>query len=373
MSNLAENVIWFVVGAIVSGLIQLFVAIIFEHSARTYYRRARRIYLLIANTLSAKNLGVERERYRIGISETPVVILEGTPAEPYLPSRITCHLEEQPLVLSPELQLSRNLVEIEQQAIENKNGKRDFHNGAMVAFTNYHHSYTHVWEEPTLTLWFKKTDYYTFLATAMKLEDVVPSSSNPSETVRVKHLHHDTYRYPDPNFATSFGVNLAVITSDNYLAIAKRGERGVSHYHGVHAVPVMESVNPEKDKDIYGQLDVYETAKRGVFEELGGIKVDKSDINIFTLQVDVRWYLYGLNGFVRLEHSRDEISGIRTRGIREWWESPDISFISFDPQTVAQYVRNAGGVSRFHPASFVSIIQTLIYHYNQKEVHKAFA
>src|SRR5260370_4692739 len=262
------DIISFLLGAIVSGIIQLILAVGFEHTFRRYYRKFRRVYFAIVNIFRGTNLPLSSERYKIGQYETNIMILEGTPTEPYASERITCHHEASSLESPPEVQKLYDRVLKEQESIKKKTGKADFHRGAMVAFVNYHHAYTNVLEEPTLFLNFKTTDYYAFLATALKLDEPVPGTFSPHETLRSKYLKHDAYRSPVSFLATSFGVNLAVVTSDEYLIVGKRSESGVSHYHGLLDVPVMESVNPEIDKDSFGKLDIYTPPKRYILEKL---------------------------------------------------------------------------------------------------------
>lgn len=368
-----KAVVWLIIGAVIGGLIELAAAIVFEAPFRNYYRRARRMWLLFIEAVRGTNRGMEREHYRIGDFTAPVMILEGTPNSPYEPDRVNCHLFEEPLKLPQELEIIKKNTEREQELIAQDKGRPDFHNGAMTALVNYHHSYTQVWEDPTLFLQLKETDYYTFLSTALKLDTVIPTATNPSETLRAKYLGSSSYRTPNPNFATSFGVNLTIVTDDEYLIITRRGETGVSHYHGAYAVPVMESVNPKLDRDVNQQLDIFETARRGLHEEFGIHDVAKESIKLFTLQVDTRHYLYGFTGFFFAEgYSRDLTEGIRSRGVRDWWESPEHTYVQFNPRSVAKFVKDHGGVARFHPTSFVSICQSLIYRFGQRETNNAF-
>lgn len=367
-------VVSFVLGALVSGMIQILLAIAFEPTFRRYYRASRRRFLLIMNSLRNSPLPIPNDRFSVGPWEINVTILEGTPREPFLHEKITCHLEEEFLALPSELAELHDEVDMEQEIIEEQKGRRDFHNGAMVALIDYHQSYTHVIEDPTLFLRFKRTDYYAFLATAMKIDEISPGSSSPAQTLRAKYLGRGSYRKPNPFFATSFGVNVAVVTNDEYIVIGRRSDHRVSHYHGALAVPVMESVNPMRDRNPVGQLDVYEAASRGLREELGVEIQDKRDIRFFTLCVDNRHYLYGLTGLVRVEqYSRNNISALRSQGVRDWWENPDLYFLPFDPQSVGEFIKREGGPAVFHPTSFVAIVQALVYECGEKAVVKAFS
>lgn len=369
--QIIEAALWFIAGAVVSGIIQLIVAVVFEQTTRKYYRRFRRRLVLISTALRANKLNVERDLYRIGKVEANVIILEGTPSEPYAPDKINCYIDTKPLILPDELQVLRDQVELDQQIIREVKGKEDFHNGAMVAFLDYQYGYTSVLEEPTLLLKFRKTDYYTFLATSLKIDEPVLGSS-PAETLRSKYIGLESYRHPNPYFAASFGVNICAVTSDNYVIVGKRSDSGVSHYHGLYAVPIMESVNPEKDRDVNAQLDVYETARRGTREELG-VEVDRQDVKFFTLQVDVRYYLYGLTGLIMLQdYGREDLRALMSRGIRDRWENTQLIFVPFNPRAFADYVNSVGGVGQFHPAAFVAIVQSLINEYGQRQVISAF-
>ena len=66
-----------------------------------------------------------------------------------------------------------------------------------------------------LDLWFKPSDYYTFLATNQSLKD---------ESVREKYLKEADWHSPVRYFSNSFGVSLVVITSDHHTLFTQRGK-----------------------------------------------------------------------------------------------------------------------------------------------------
>jgi hypothetical protein len=208
----------------------------------------------------------------------------------------------------------------------------------------------------------------------MSLDKIVPGiKTHEPITVHEKYLFGTDYISPVSHIATSFGVNLAVTTKDGYLVITQRGLHGVANYRNTYSVPVCESVNPHIDRDENGLVDLFRTAKRGAKEEMG-IDVVSEEVKFFSLEVDVNWYLYGLSGLiVSTRYTRNDLISLRSTGIKDKWETQKLYFVKFSPQKVALFIKEKGGISKFNPASFVSIIQSLVYEFGYKSVERAFS
>lgn len=299
------------------------------------------------------------------------MVIVGTCKEPFKHEDLICHLDEASLQLPTDLQLLKLEVVREQNEVKATKGLPAFFNGPMVAFIDYHHSNKVGWEEPLLFLRFKMTDYYTFLATAMSLNKLVPHNGS-SITLRDKYLRGVDLRIPKPYFATSFCVDLAVVTKDNYLVLSKRSELAMS-YKGCYAVAVLETVNPYKDRNEKGELDVFKTAQRGAQEEVG-IDVNMNEIRFFSLHVDTSLYLYGLTGAIFSEQfTRDDVIARRSVGIKDKWESRELYYVDFKPEKVVKTLGEIGGINHINPSSFTSIVQALIHEHGASAVEKAFA
>ncbi len=205
----------------------------------------------------------------------------------------------------------------------------------------------------------------------MSLNESVDLESGPA-TIRDLYVSGRDYRKPNPVIATSFGINLAVITSDRFTMLARRGTAGLSNYSGRMAVPVGESVQPDFDRSGVSEISLFDTAMRGAREELN-LDIVQSEIAFYSLAVDTTWYFYGLTGAIFCsKYSRDDVIAHRSVGAKDKWEHGDIAFVKFDPTSVARYLRDMGGVFQLTPFSFVSLTQALMATYGEMSVMNAF-
>lgn len=366
------TVVVFAVGATAGAFVELVVTILFEDKARLWYRRIGRTWKWIASRLKTRDYPLSQELFQIGKWITNCIVLEGYGERYYSSYRIACQIDSDSLELPSDLALLREKITRQQEELGRRQGTPAYYNGPMVAFVDYSITRTTIYEDPLLYLRFKPTDYYTFLATALSLREAVPAENGLSTTVFAKYLSTTDFKRPVPFVATSFGVNLAVVTGDGYLVGARRGHRGLSHYRDHLQVPVCESVHPLMDAISGSNLDVYRTAVRGAKEELG-IEVQSRDVRFFSLCVDTTWYLYGLTGVIYAEtYTKHDIISRRSVGLKDKWEATELFFIRLNPKDVVLTLRDMGGPSRWHPASFVSIAQTLVNQFGVSSVEDAF-
>jgi hypothetical protein len=361
----------FIFVAVLGAFIQLLLALIFEQSARRWYSRIKRRWWWLRSRFLPDRPTYSQSEFRIENWTVNCIVLEGTPKKPFALGQITCDFNPTPTRLPSDLAKILERVYKRERSIAEKRGLPQFYNGPMVSFVEFSRSRTPGFEDALLHLKFQLTDFYTFLATTVNLYERVESGDH-YVTMREKYLAGSDFTKPCPYIATSFGVNLAVVTKDDYLIIGRRGIHGISNYQDQWCVPVCECVNPNVDRDVNGNVDVYKTAKRGAHEELG-IDVLESKIEFFSLCVDTAWYLYGLTGLIRADNLiKDDIIYRRTRGIKDKWETAVIEVVNFRPSPVAVAIRDTGGPRRWHPASFTAIVQSLVHEYGQKSVESAF-
>lgn len=371
--NEATELLLFLAGVVVGGFIQLVITIVFENPFKKSYHRLMRRYYWLVHRFQLPDPTMSQDFFRIGRWKTECIILEGVGNVSYFPTNIFCRINTNPIGLPADLKRLRNQVDKQQKDIERQKGVARYFNGPMVSFVDYSSSRTIAEEAAILYLRFQLTDYYSFLATSMSLHETIPSrSADPSVTVYEKYLRGTDFKRPIPYIATSFGVNISLVTKDGFLLIAKRGSQGIASYRDMYAVPICESVNPASDRLSDDEVSIIKTAQRGAKEEIG-IDVDENEIQFFSLQVDVNWYLYGLSGFIETKnYTRQDIISLRATGVKDKWETDIFHFVRFNPREVALFIKNAGGPSKFNPSSFVSIVQSLIHEYGFNAVSRVF-
>ena len=113
----------------------------------------------------------EGERYfSFGALETTWKTLDGDGSSMYLPQHIRSHYIPIAEALPDELQARRNQIQQEQEQ-RREQGLPFFWNGQIYALDRFVIGREPINEDMTLDLWFRPSDYYTFLATNMSLKE----------------------------------------------------------------------------------------------------------------------------------------------------------------------------------------------------------
>jgi hypothetical protein len=143
-------------------------------------------------------------------------------------------------------------------------------------------------------------------------------------------------------------------------------------YRDHWAVPICEAVNPYLDSDGTGHINLLKTAVRGAHEELG-LALTSPKVLFFTLCVDTKCYFYALTGRLDDDQSTSEfLMSLRTRGIKDKFEAKALERVRFDPDAVARFIADTGGVSSWHPNSIVAVVQALVHEFGNTAVEVAF-
>jgi hypothetical protein len=175
----------------------------------------------------------------------------------------------------------------------------------------------------TLDLWFRSSDYYTFLATNMSLNE---------PAMREKYLADVDWSEAIPYFSNSFGVSLTVVTSDGYTVFTQRG-KSVGTRHTVYDTSVIAGLSRPIDRGTTGEApDVYRCACRGLAEELGlyeSVDFSVTDIVFLGFGVDTRYALSGLNGMVRIKLTVEKLLRRWDNGARDKFENHRLFPVSY--------------------------------------------
>ena len=365
------NVLWFTLGLLIGAVVELIVSTILEERFRTIHSHFRAQFARFRNAFTRDEVLRNPEFYRVGQHRVECVILEGSIQQPFRRSDISGIVADDDLKLPKPLRPLKDAVETTQSEIERKRGQPTFFNGPMVALSGWTRGRVGTLERPSVVAHLIPTDYYTFLATAPNLDEEIVTKKG-TMTVRDYYISGRDYRDPNPVVATSLGVNLALVTRDNFMLFVRRGNTGLSNYLGRRAVPIGESVSPVLDLDERGHVDMFRTAIRGAQEELN-LAVTEGEIHLYTMTLDLNYYFYGFSGAIfcgRLD--RDDVVAHASRGSKDGWESRDPAFVRFEPDAVANFVREADAAGAFTPSSFVSLTQALIARYGADRVDAAF-
>lgn len=341
MPHVLENLLWILVGAVITRILD-------KPIERLQRKAIYRLKRFMSRFRQSSSLVPIQYEYRIGKWCVDWFVIEGSSSDPYTPNNIICQFDPTPLVLPPDRQQKKNLIEESQAKVEKTYGSRDFHNGPTLALGGFRRGQLGDMEEPLLNLQFRPSDYYTYLATAMSLDEPINIEQAKVITVRDKYLRNIRYETPIPEFASAFPINLNVITSDGYIVISKRAET-TGGYPDYIFPAINEIVNPVADRSAIGTMSLFTTAQRGASHELN-IEIAEDELIFFTLGVDTRWYFYGLTGLIRSKtFSRDDILSRRSLGSKERWESPELYFLPHDPESIAKFMREISRTEKWDP------------------------
>jgi transcriptional regulator with XRE-family HTH domain len=268
--------------------------------------------------------------FSFGKLKTTWKTLDGDGRSIYLPQHIRSHYIPFAQELPEELQARRDHIQQEQEQ-KREQGLPFFWNGEIYALDRFVIGREPTHEDITLDLWFRPSDYYTFLATNMSLKE---------PELRKKYLS-DVYWYEAiPYFSHSFGVSLTVVTSDGYTLFTQRG-KNVGSRPGTYETSVVEGLSRPIDRSTNGEApDVYRCACRGLAEELGlhePVDFSVSDITFLSFGVDTRYGLRGLTGIIKIKKSIEKLMFLWDNGVRDKFENQELFPVPFTPKDVVSF------------------------------------
>ncbi len=268
--------------------------------------------------------------FSFGKLETTWQALDGDGSGIYLPQHIRSHYIPFPDELPEELQDRRNQIQQEQEQ-KKEQGLPSFWNGEIYALDRFVISREPLNENMTLDLWFRPSDYYTFLAANMSLKE---------PELREKYLSDVDWYETIPYFSHSFGVSLAVVTSDGYTLFTQRG-KNVGTRPRIYETGVVEGLSRPIDRGTDGEApDVYRCACRGLAEELGlheSVDFSLADITFLSFGVDTRYALRGLTGMVKVKSSMERLTLRWNNGVRDKFENQKLFSVPFTPKDVISF------------------------------------
>lgn len=268
--------------------------------------------------------------FSFGVLKTTWKTIDGDGRSIYLPQHIRSHYISFPQELPEELQVRRSQIQREQE--QNRvQGLPYFWNGEIYALDRFVIGREATNEDMVLDLWFRPSDYYTFLATNMSLKE---------PELREKYLSDVDWFQAVPYFSHSFGVSLAVVTSDGFTVFTHRG-KNVGTRPQVYDTSIVEGLSRPIDRGTSGEApDVYRCACRGLAEELGlleSIDFSVADITFLGFGVDTRYALRGLTGMVKIKRSIDKLLSLWDNGVKDKFENQQLFAVPFTPKDVVSF------------------------------------
>jgi transcriptional regulator with XRE-family HTH domain len=299
--------------------------------------------------------------FSFGDIETTWVVIDGDGLEEYKPENIHCHFNPEPDRLPEDLAARREQIQKQQE--ENRSQGKPFQwNGERYSLDSIILSRSPTEEDMTLDLWFKPSDYYTFLATNQSLRD---------RRIRERYLKDTDWQSPVRFFSNSFGVSLVIITTDNYTLFTQRG-KNLGSRPSQFNISVSEGLSKVLDHKLYNQApDIYNCASRGVTEELGLSEPDdfqRSNILLLSLGVDTLYSLWGLRGMVKVNRTIEEVIQNWKSGVKDKLENMQIHPVKFAPDEVIHFVLSH---TPWAPSGLACIYHALVHEHGKGATGKA--
>lgn len=301
--------------------------------------------------------------FTFGRIKTAEMIIDGDGTGVYLPQHIHSHYIPVALELPGEFQERKEQIAREQEERRVQGDSYQW-NGERYNLAKFNISRDPANEDMVLGLWFRPSDYYTFLATSASAQD---------DKIREKYLADVDWDEPVPLFAHSFSILLTLLTSDGHTILVQRG-KSLGCRPNVYDVSLAEGLSRPVDRGATSQApDVYRCAVRGLSEELGlreAVDFSTSDILFTSFAVDTEYCMWGLFGIVRLQRSAEEVIGNMRRGVRDRFENRRIFSVPFTPEDVCSFVFSH---KPFSPGGLVCLYHALVHEFGRDRVDTVIA
>jgi hypothetical protein len=302
--------------------------------------------------------------FRLGALKTPCVIVEGDGEHEIGRDRVRVLVN--PLQVSLPDELSEWRDDIAREQARRKSAGDDYAwNGACYAVDDLIVSRVGPQEQPEVTLVLKYSDYFTFLAT-QQLDRRFPGGATP----RSRYLESRELSQVPDFMRSCFGLNIAVVTSDDWLLVSRRSNRVVTG-KGQWNSSANEGLSRDKDSVDGLPPDLFEAAARGVREELQ-LSSDRYDLHLLAFHVVTSLSQWGALFLAQLKDlRRDGLRDHLSRGVEDGWEHPEFDFVSFDPESAIRYMLRAERIGEWAPAAPVLIYLSLVKAFGRTVVDRA--
>ncbi len=302
------------------------------------------------------------QTFRVGGHEINLIILA---RGKYGPKNIVSMYNPTKEHLPPDLQKMRKNYElkIEKQKAQGVLGRAYNSNMyKLLEFDAGHRDMIDFEEVPGLILKFSKTDYFSQMVTDINVGNPI------REKYRAKAA--PITEIPVPEFSTILGVNLNVITKDNYLVITERSKSAKVAGDKFHT-SVGENLLRPGDRGISNAPDPFLAVIRGAKEELG-LNLNKENIIFTAFTVIPDFCQYSLIATLRIQETRAQVERIWHRVVpQDKWESRGLLFYQHHPDVIAQFVVSTW--DRWFSVALTAVILSLEDEgYSSEEVDSAF-
>jgi hypothetical protein len=299
--------------------------------------------------------------FSIGPLRTPCRILEGDGEHAIPEENVRVVVNPVNVKLPAEVAQWRDVI-VDRQLRLRHEGREHVWNGPRYAVEDFFATRVGPVESPEVTLRLKHSDYYTFLA-AQRLDDQLSDGG----TLRSEYLDGRDPREVPEFMRSSFGLNVAVVTADDWLVVSRRSSR-----LGIGQGQWNSSANEGLHRNLDGPGGVapnlFRAAERGVREELR-LDPDQYDLRLLAFVVVTRLSQWAALFLARLHTTtRAGFEANAGRGIADGWEHPEFDFVRFTPADVVDYLLRDDRRDYWAPAAPVLFYLSLVNAFGRRAV-----
>jgi hypothetical protein len=329
---------------IYGAVIGVVISIVWDRLAASAHRRIR----LWKARRVARVVG--RGPIHLAGRSTAVHIVEGDGRLILNEAHVTVNLRNSVTELPPLVQARREQVDIELMRRDSSGPVKPWDSPDLVALNAYRVSRTAHGEHGVLELDCSITDYATFAATVLSLDEEVlqvgvqdgQSTGSPqTTTLRSEYLQGDLAEkavdHPIPFLANGLGVALLAFTYDRQVILTRRQPESRARPGG-YDVSVVEGFNCAYDADGTSRLSVSKACLRGAQEELG-LNLVASDITLLGFVVDMDFYQWNIVGTLDTRLTASEVLAAQRLHAKDRWEGRVVS-VPAEPAAVFRRLRD---------------------------------
>lgn len=271
-----------------------------------------------------------RDLFRLGPLQTCLMVIEGDGEQVINERDIHIVVESQHVQLPQEMQKWRaELIRAhEARAVESR---RHFWIGENYAIMEFSVARTSISEGPEIFFRMQHSDYGVFLA-AQQLDRPFQDGTTPRSRY-LKPNERDPVNVP-AFMSSSFGTNVAMLTSDGYFIFSRRSMH-VGSRPSVWSSSADEALSRTLDDRT---PNLYDVMRRGIREELG-IYREEYSLELLAITIDTELHQWGGHWVALLrELTGGEVLERRTRGVADKWEHSELRLVPSDPEMVIEFL-----------------------------------
>ncbi|MGW0467991.1 hypothetical protein ACWDX6_22425 [Streptomyces sp. NPDC003027] len=351
-----------VVGAILG---VVFATLFQQWTQDVWFRIRRRSAGVVRSLTFRERQGRAWSTFSLGPLHTSALIVEGDGDRAIAPESIHVQVLDGEIALPEEMAGWRDEIEAEEARASAAGERAPVWNGPRYAVESLEVSRTALDERSEVHLRLRPTDYYTFLA-AQQLDRRLPDGSTP----RSRYLDPEEPLTAPAFLQCSFGVNIAVVTSDHLLVVSRRSDR-VRMAPGVWNSSVNEGLSRHIDSAGRNAPDLYAVARRGMREEMS-LEPHEYTLSLLAFVLDVDKRHWSAHFYARLgDMTGDQLQSRLSRGVADRWEHQSIEYVPFRSADVARYLLRPDRIHRWAPVAPALFHLALVHVHGRASVERA--